>query len=174
MRLALALLAALAATAPAFADTAMDGAAASFYRVYDTLHGAGIPDAGGRARLQPVLSARLNALIARAADADTRFHAKMPAAPALLEGDIFSSLFEGAAAWALAPCAGDAQTARCTATLSRTVPGRKPVTWKDTLYLVRDGAGWRVDDIGYDPGVASGNTGRLAETLASAIRMAGP
>jgi hypothetical protein len=152
----------------------MDAAAAAFYRVYASLRPGGIPDAGGRARLQPVLSARLNGLVAAAAQADARFHARIAVAPPLLEGDIFSSLFEGATAWTVSPCAGDARTARCSVSLTHAAPGAAPVTWKDTLYLVREGTGWRVDDIGYDAGFAFGNTGRLSGTLASAIRMAGP
>ena len=163
------------ATSPAHADAAMDAAAASFYRVYGSFHpSSGVPDAGGRARLAPVLSARLNGLLTAGAEANTRLHARMAAAPPLLEGDIFSSHFEGATSWSPAPCGGE--PVRCVVTLTF-VPhsqGAKPVTWKDTLYLVRDGDAWRVDDVGYDAALAGGNSGRLSQTLAAAIRMAAP
>ena len=153
----------------------MDAAAAAFYRVYGSFRpSSGVPDAGGRARLAPVLSARLNGLLAAAAEADLRLHARLAAAPPLLEGDLFSSHFEGATSWSLAPCGGE--PVRCVATMTF-VPhsqGAKPVTWKDTLYLVRDGGGWRVDDVGYDAALAWGNSGRLGQMLAAAIRMAAP
>ena len=165
------------AASPAEGDEAMDAAAAAFYRVYGSFHpSSGVPDAGGRARLAPVLSARLGGLLAAAAQANTRLHARMPAAPPLLEGDIFSSHFEGATSWSLAPCR--AEPARCVATLTfvpRSQGGKPvtwPVTWKDTLYLVRDGGQWRADDVGYDAALAGGNSGRLSQTLAAAIRMA--
>ena len=56
----------------------------------------GIPDAGARARLQPSLSPALNKLLSDAAAAQARFSAKIKDSPPLIEGDLFSSLFEGA------------------------------------------------------------------------------
>jgi hypothetical protein len=46
----------------------------------------------------------------------------------------------------------------------------KAVTWTDTVYLVAEQGGWRVDDIAYGAGFAFGNTGRLSETLKSVMR----
>src|SRR2546423_5482889 len=74
----------------------------AFYTVYSGQHaqGRGIPDATVRLRLQPVLSPRLNKQLAAAAVAQARLTAKAKnAVPPMLEGDIFSSLFEGATAW---------------------------------------------------------------------------
>jgi hypothetical protein len=155
------------AALPARADDAMAAAANAFYAASAQARpatGGGIPDATGRARYAPVLSARLNKALSDAAAAETRFSAKTKGAPPLIEGDIFSSLFEGPTQWAVKDCNGDAKTARCSVTLTRQSPGQRPVTWTDTLVLANAG-GWKVDDVIYDPNLSSGNTGTLNETL---------
>jgi hypothetical protein len=164
------LILALLCAAPAHADEAMTAAAARFYNVYASFHPSdGIPDAGGRARLSGVLSDRLNRLLADAARSSDRFHAHQPNAPPLLEGDLFTSMFEGATSWTIGACSGDAKTAHCTVALRRDAAGQRPTAWSDTLYLSADAAGWRVDDIGYGGGFAFGNTGRLSDTLKTAL-----
>jgi hypothetical protein len=162
----------LLSAAPAAADEAMTAAAARFYAVYGTFHPSdGIPDAGGRARLAPVLSARLSRQLAQAARAEDRFNARNRDSPPLLEGDLFTSGFEGATSWKVGACSGDAKTAHCTVAL-RYDRGQKPLAWTDTLYLVAGPGGWRVDDIGYGGRFAFGNTGRLSDTLRSVAAQA--
>ena len=51
------------------------------------------------------MSPALNKLLAEGAAAEARFAAKVKGAPPLIEGDIFTSLFEGATAWKLGACA---------------------------------------------------------------------
>jgi hypothetical protein len=165
--------------APALADAPAAGDPASavnaFYAVYDgqRAQGGGIPDATGRLRYAPVLSPRLNKQLMDAAAAQARLTAKVKnAVPPMLEGDIFSSLFEGASAWKVGTCQGDAKTARCPVALSYVVaptPGKKPekpANWNDTVLLVNTIQGWKVDDVIYDAGFAFGNTGRLSGMLA--------
>ena len=161
---------ALAANDPATAVNA-------FYDVYGSQHaqGVGIPDATVRLRFQPVLSPRLNKQLTDAAIAQARLTAKVKnAVPPVLEGDIFSSLFEGAGAWKVGACQADAKTARCSVALSYvpppgTGPRAKPANWNDTVLLVNTPQGWKVDDVVYDAGFAFGNTGRLSEMLAMVI-----
>jgi Protein of unknown function (DUF3828) len=165
---------ALAAGDPA---AAVDG----FYGVYTGQHaqGQGIPDATVRLRLQPYLSPRLNKQLADAASAQARLTAKVRnAVPPVLEGDIFSSLFEGASAWKVGACQqsgpANAKTARCTVALSYTPPPTagakaKPANWTDTVLLADTQQGWKVDDVVYDAGFAFGNTGRLSEMLGMVI-----
>jgi hypothetical protein len=155
--------------APALADDAA-GAAARFYGVYGGFHPSdGIPDAGGRAKYAPLLSDRLNKLVAAAGRAEDQFHAKNKESPPLLEGDLFTSMFEGATSWKVGTCGGDAKAARCAVTLHHDAAGQKPVVWTDTLYLVAEAGGWKVDDVGYGAGFAFGNTGKLSDTLKSAV-----
>jgi len=148
-----------------------------FYDVYTRQHaqGIGIPDATVRLRFQPVLSPRLNKQLAEAASAQARLTAKVKnAVPPVLEGDIFSSLFEGASAWKVGACQANAKTARCSVALGYAPPAAagakaKPAHWTDTVLLVNTPQGWKVDDVVYDAGFAFGNTGRLSEILAMVI-----
>jgi hypothetical protein len=174
------LLAALLLLIPAGlkAQTASDPAAAvgAFYAVYagQQAQGGGIPDATGRLRYTPVLSPRLNKQLAAAAAAQARLSAKVRnAVPPMLEGDIFSSLFEGATTWKVGACQSDTKTARCPVALTY-VPAPspkapKPANWHDTVVLVSTPQGWKVDDVVYDAGFAFGNTGRLNQMLQMVI-----
>jgi hypothetical protein len=155
----------LFAPIPAWADDAMAAAAGNFYaQTVEISRGGGIPDAAGRAKLGPLLTSRLGKSLADAAAAQARFIAKNKDSPPLIEGDIFSSLFEGPTGWKVGACGGDAKIARCSVSLTRQDPGRKPVNWTDTLVLANEG-GWKVDDIAYDANFAFGNTGTLNEML---------
>jgi len=74
----------------------MEKVANSFYATYVGLPRAGgIPDATARVRYAPLLSPRLGRLIVDAAAAEIRFSKQNKNAPPLIEGDLFSSLFEG-------------------------------------------------------------------------------
>jgi hypothetical protein len=155
----------LFAPIPARADDAMTAAANNFYAQSAGIsRGGGIPDAAGRAKLDPLLTSRLGKSLADAATAQARFMAKNKDSPPLIEGDIFSSLFEGPTAWKVGACSGDAKSARCSVSLTHQDPGQKPVSWTDTLVLADEG-GWKVDDVAYDANFAFGNTGTLNEML---------
>jgi hypothetical protein len=160
------------------AQPASDPAAAinAFYAVYASqqAQGGGIPDATGRVRYAPVLSPRLNKQLAAAAAAQVRLTAKVKnAVPPMLEGDIFSSLFEGATVWKVGACQGNAKTLRCPVALTYTPPpsqkASKPANWSDTILLENTPQGWKVDDVMYDAGFAFGNTGRLSSMLQMVI-----
>jgi hypothetical protein len=147
-----------------------------FYRVYATFHPSdGIPDAKARARYEPFLSSGLDGLLIAADAAGAKFAAKNKDSPPLMEGDLFTSNFEGASTWTVRDCSTSAGGARCRVDLTfDPADGKnKPVAWTDTVYLVRGGASWRVDDIGYGGNWAFGNKGRLTDTLKDAIRDAG-
>ena len=143
------------------AGAAEDPAAAvnAFYEVYANQHAqGGIPDATVRVRFAPVLSPRLTAKVRNAV-------------PPMLEGDIFSSLFEGATTWKVGACVLAAKTAHCPVALTYAPPAtsnakaQKPANWNDTVVVVSTPQGWKVDDVIYDAGFAFGNTGRLSAML---------
>jgi hypothetical protein len=171
MRAALAVLVLAAIVVPAQAqDAGLHAAAEGFYGVYKTFHPSdGIPDAKDRAKYAPYLSPKLDTLLQQAGDAQAAFLAKHKDSPPMVEGDLFSSLFEGATAASIGACTGDAQKGQCAADLRYEEPGQKPTIWTDTVYLVNTPQGWRVDDIGYGGNWAFGNKGRLSETLGQAI-----
>lgn len=153
------------AAAPARADD-MAAAAGNFYAIYAGLpHTGGIPDATARMRYAPLLSPRLARLIGAGAAAETRFAKKNRNAPPLIEGDLFSSLFEGATGFKLGACSGDAKAGQCSVALTHQEPGQKPVAWSDMVLLVNTSSGWKVDDIAYKAGFSFGNTGLLSDTL---------
>jgi hypothetical protein len=152
--------------APALAQTDPAGVADGFLGVYGSFRpSGGIPDAAGRARLAPYLSPRLNKMLADGAAAQARFAAKVKGAPPLIEGDLFSSMFEGATNWKLGACTASGAAASCPIAFSHVQKGHPPVNWTDTLMLVMTPQGWRIDDIGYGGGFQFGNTGKLSDTL---------
>lgn len=178
MRALIPAIALVAMVAPVRAAETPAAAAQDFYAVYGPVHviGGGLPDAKQRARYAPVLSPQLNQKIALAAAAQDRMTAKVKnAVPPVLQGDLFSSVFEGATGWKIGGCTDNGKTARCPVTLVnevKTGPGEKPVkpvNWNDTLLLVNTAQGWKVDDVIYDGNFAFGNTGRLTTMLAMVL-----
>ncbi|HTT98293.1 MAG TPA: hypothetical protein VMF58_09600 [Rhizomicrobium sp.] len=147
-----------------------------FYAAYSTFHPSdGIPDAKARAKYEPSISPALDALLKKGDAAEDKFAKANKDSPPLLEGDLFTSNFEGATAFRIGACAGDAKAGHCAVTLTYD-PGKtnnpkdKPFTWTDTAYLVNTPGGWRVDDIGYGGTWDFGNKGKMTDTLRSVIR----
>lgn len=163
------LLAILLLAVPARADDTADLAAAA-NRLYAALpRGGGIPAPVARAKLAPLLSTRLAGLINAAAAADARFHAKVKAAPPLIEGDIFSSQFEGFQSYKVGACTGTGTAGRCLVQLHYQAAGQKPVDWNDELLFIKAQGQWKLDDIAYRGVFAFGNTGLLSQTLRMVI-----
>jgi hypothetical protein len=164
------------AAAPCFGDEAGDMAKAvnGFYGAYATFHPSdGIPDAKGRARYAPFVTPALERLLAESDGAEQHFAAANKDSPPLIEGDLFTSNFEGATSYKVGACVGDASIGHCDVALTyddrKDDPKDKPITWNDTVYLSRSSAGWRIDDIGYGASWAFANKGRLTGTLHDAI-----
>jgi hypothetical protein len=159
-------------------DAAAALAANNFYTTTRALpRAAGIPAPSAQARLQPLLSARLARLMSEAAAAQARFRARVPFAPPLLEGDLFSSALEGPASFRVGACNGTPAAQRCRIEFTRppAAMARGPVqpgTWNDDLLLINEGGVWKVDDVDYRGGFAYGNTGLLSQSLAMVIRSA--
>lgn len=166
--------------APARADGTSEMAAAvqGFYGAYSSFHPSdGIPDAKGRARYEPYISPALDKLLADGNRAEAAFAAANKGFPPLIEGDLFTSNFEGATSFEVGRCTGDARSGQCSVMLGyddrQRNPKDKPVSWSDTVYLISTPAGWRVDDIGYGADWAFANRGRMSQTLKDTIENAG-
>jgi hypothetical protein len=166
-------------TSAVLAETPSDlqqvtAAAEGFYAAYSTFHPSdGIPDASARAKLDPFISSALDALLIAGDATEKHFSAVTKnMSPPLIEGDLFTSNFEGATSYHVGACSMEASLAHCTATFGyRGGPeDSRPVNWTDTIYLQHTSAGWKVDDVAYGGNAAFGNKGRLKETLQNAIR----
>jgi hypothetical protein len=165
----------LALAAPAWADDATDMAAAAnrFYATYAAQpRSGGLPEGVALGRYLPLLSPRLASLIRQAGAAQARFHAKVKDAPPLIEGDLFSSQFEGFQDYQVGACSGSGSAGRCSVRLHYQVAGQKPVDWNDDILLVKDHGQWKVDDIAYKGAFAFGNSGLLSQTLSMVISTA--
>jgi hypothetical protein len=166
----------LAAFAAAYASDSdeVSAAANGFYGIYAGFHPSdGIPDAKARAKLEPFISPALDRLLIDGEIAERHFASVTKnMSPPLIEGDLFTSNFEGATAYHVGVCVPAGAAAHCTVTFgyrSNAKEDAKPVNWTDTVYLVHTAKGWRVDDIAYGATWAFGNKGRLKELLESAI-----
>lgn len=150
---------------------ALAKAASGFYDVYLTLHPSdGIPDAAERAEFAPFVSPSLDRLFVEGEAAEVRYSkATKNQSPPLVEGDPFTSNFEGATSYKIGACAADAKGAHCAVSLTYDGGKDKPVSWTDTAHLVRTPMGWRVDDIVYGGNWDFGNKDRLTTTLEDAI-----
>lgn len=170
---ALALLAAggaRAATA-AQATAAVERGATAFYRVYLDVRPAGVPGARARQSFAAVVSPQLADLLQRAEAAERRHRTvTRNAEPPLAQGDLFTSLFEGAQTFSVREChRSSAGGAVCSIELAYG-DGRETTRWADTLFLVRHGGRWLVDDIEYGGDWQFMHKGRLRELLRRVIR----
>ncbi len=143
------LLIACAAPGPDAAGPAPADAVQQFYATYMAARVSGAPSEAELARLAPYLSDSLVQLLraARARrDADQRAHPDEK--PAFVEGDLFSSLFEGPTGVTVQP--GDTTTAPRTyiAWLSAQADST-PLGWADTVRVARVGDRWVITDIAY-------------------------
>jgi hypothetical protein len=155
--------------------TDVSAVANGFYGVYATFHPSdGIPDAKVRAKLEPYISPALDRPLIDGETAERHFASVTKnMSPPLIEGDLFTSNFEGATAYHVGACVAAGAMAHCPVNFgyrSNAKEDAKPVNWTDTVYLVRTANGWRVDDIGYGATWAFGNKGRLKDVLRDAIQ----
>jgi hypothetical protein len=172
--LAIAALAFFATPAMADAPVEMKAAAEAFYAAYATFHPSdGIPDASGRAKYWPLITPALEKLLVDADGAEASFAKANKGSPPLIEGDLFTSNFEGATSSEVGACKGDAKAGQCSVALVYDDGKDKPVMWSDTVYLVATPAGWRVDDIAFGATWEFGNKGRLTKALKDTIENAG-
>jgi hypothetical protein len=133
--------------APAGPRAALDAFLDYYFHTYRT----GLPDAAERAALAPQASPAFNAALEQAAAAERCAQARHKGTePPLIQGDLFSSLFEKATAVAAVTAARE-EPAQIDYTITfeyRTPVAAPPaVQWQDTVRLVRSGDAWLVDDV---------------------------
>jgi hypothetical protein len=151
-------------------DQGMKETVNAFYHVYLTVRSSGVPSAQEQLKFRPYLSASLRQLLKRAAMAERAYYGSTKGeVPPLAEGDIFTSLFEGASSFTVLSCS--TKTRSCLAELSYVDPGNKSssTTWRDKIYLIRNSHGWLVDDIEFLGTWQFMHRGRLKELLNQVI-----
>ena len=171
--IAAAALAAVLAAVPALAadNSAMADAAGRFYTAHLAVPASGgVPELKLLVKYTPFITPALNTLLIEGAAAETRYEkATKGQSPPLLEGDIFTSNFEGATTYKVGACAANGKTGQCKVELvyddSKTNPKDKPARWTDTAFLVLTGQGWKIDDIGYGASWDFANKGKLSGQL---------
>jgi hypothetical protein len=153
--------AALFAPLPACAADAAKLAAADFYRTYRELRETGgltgIPNAAQLAQLSSLLAPELSSLLG-AALAERQRCAKLypDDKPPWIEGDIFSSNFEGFTTVTVHDSKPRGQK-RSVGVHFAYVEGRHRVSWTDVLVLDNALGRWLVDDIYYHAKFAFGS-----------------
>jgi hypothetical protein len=159
---------------PAAADTdaTLQRATTAFYRVYLETRPSGVPNARTRAKFSPVISHTLGQLLERA-DAAERHYARVTKkqVPQLVQGDLFTSLFEGAQAFSVQFCTRNTAATTCTVELRYGEAADASATrWSDRVYLLRSAGRWVVDDIEFGGNWQFMHKGRLQEMLRRVIR----
>jgi len=148
-----------------------------FYQVHQKSSQGGIPDAKQRAKYELYISPGLNKLLADSDAAEARYAKANPDSPPMMEGDLFSPNFEGISSFKVGACIAKGAAARCKMQLryadAHPRPQDKPVDWTDTVTLVKNASGWRVDDIAYGGTWDFGNHGTLKGVLKDMIANAG-
>ena len=151
------------------ADSRLEHATSAFYRIYLTTRPTGIPNATVRAKFLPLISHTLAQLLERA-DLAERHYAKVTRrrVPPLVQGYVFTSLFEGEENFKVGDCKRTEAATVCGVEL-RYGRGSNSAQWVDKIHLVRSRGRWVVDDIEYGGGWGFMHKGRLKDVLRRVI-----
>jgi hypothetical protein len=109
----------------------------------------GLPTGPTWETLEPLLSADFALVIRRAQEVQARFRREFPEdKPPWIEGDFFSSLFEGPTGFTVGKPAleGAGTRARVPVAMEHAADGTT-TRWTDTFLLVRERGAWRLDDV---------------------------
>jgi hypothetical protein len=136
--------------------------AGAFYKLYIQMKPRGVPDETQRAAFKHLMSPDLGKLLdAAGAAEDLHFRKTNNEEPPLFEGDLFTSLYEGATSFRLGKCAVESDHAYCDVDLAYAEAGdAKPTTWTDSKPK-----GWLVDDIAFGGSWDFGQHGMMRGTL---------
>jgi hypothetical protein len=156
-------------------DERAQKAATDFYKAslsVKSIHIEGMPPAKVRAKLTPYITPALDKLLADGDKAED-IHAKKTKneEPPLVEGDLFSSTFEGVTTYKVGACDVKGDAATCPVALTyKDTQDKSTSKWTDKLLLLRANGEWRVDDIAYGATWDFGNKGKMTDTLKAIIK----
>jgi hypothetical protein len=124
-------------------------AASAFYTEIHTHRDQGLPSEENLQRLKALVTPGLHASLQRARiDQQRQIESHPDEKPDWIEGDLFSSLFEGVKQWKLGEAfhtPGVDATVKVHLTYSE--PSQPPVTWTDTLVFKQRDQSWLLSDI---------------------------
>lgn len=154
------------------AQTTPAAAVNDFYAAYAKQPFTGLPTGRAWTRISPRLSSSLGRLVVAAQKEQARCRKAHPdEKPPWIEGDMFTSNFEGFTKFTLAE-SGAASGARATVTVDFVYEkDTLPVAWRDDVSVVREGGHWLIDDVRY--GRREGFTSGFGESLRKALAPGG-
>ncbi|MBK6316430.1 MAG: hypothetical protein IPF53_19600 [Blastocatellia bacterium] len=110
----------------------------------------GLPTTKQRTSIWPLLTEDLKALLdAAQREQDAFIKANPDEKPPLIEGDLFSSLFEGVQTFELGQTSLVDRRAHVPVTFSYTSDG-KTTRWTDEVILAKSGGAWKIWDVRYN------------------------
>jgi hypothetical protein len=140
----------------------------AFYDAYKHVTQHGLPQGKDAAILRPFLSARLRRLLAAAAEYQSKYERQHPEdKPPFIEGDLFSSNFEGSTTFTVLtakphPPGFRVEVAFIYEDPLHTSPATK---WTDAVTVISEGGRFVVDDVEYLATWPFASHGRLSENL---------
>lgn len=143
-------IAVVAPATPANAAELPEDVVEAFYTAYLLGSMSGLPAVDEMAGLSPYLSPGLVRLIEAARAEQQAFMTQNPGEkPPWIEGDLFSSLFEGPTGFMVGAAAGDAGGTRVSIRFTFTDPedSEATVAWEDAVILREEGGRWLIDDV---------------------------
>lgn len=154
------------AAEPLPVDRGPEDTARIFLAELRRLQVSGLPDEKAWDLLAPFFSKPLLSLLEAAKKEQLDYMKKYPdEKPPFIEGDLFSSLFEGPHHFQVGKAEIQGDQARIPVQHERT-EGGDTVKWTDTLILTKTPEGWKVDDMRYGGIWDFANQGTLKEALA--------
>lgn len=129
-------------------ESIVSGAANAFYEAYLTYYTSGAPEEEELRYFEKLLSGELASLLHDLSAAEDRYHetTKGEVSP-LVQGDLFTSLFEGANEFTVLSCDTERFAASCLVELTNTQAGESPFSWQDRVYLMKQEDAWVIDDV---------------------------
>lgn len=143
----------------------------AFYNAYLKVKPLGIPSAAQLAELSPFITPPLKDLLKSADDAEKKYKEETKGeVPPLVQGDVFTSLFEGADAFKVLACKDKDASSECEVEFSNTNPGDgKTFKWKDSVVLEKTEKLWLISDVKYQGDWDFAVKGTLTEMLKGVI-----
>jgi hypothetical protein len=152
-------------------ETKVKSVVRDFYNVYLKVKPSGVPTKAQQTDFKKIMSTGLSNLMDEAAQSEDTSRDPSSPAPPRLEGDVLTSLDEGALSYKIIRCDLQAAAAMCVVELTNAGDGGPAkVTWRDRIFLVRESDRWVVDDIEYFGDKQFMHKGRLKDVLKQVIQ----